>query len=280
VGEVHVDELSRIGSGREAEVFAWGPGRVLRLARTAALREEVERERIAVQAAALCGAPAPAAYEQVEVEGRPGLVLERLDGHDLLEGIVRRPWELALVPPVLARLQASLHESEAPAVLPELRAELARRLTSSLVPRVLRDAALRALDGLPDADRLCHGDLHPGNVLRRPGDGYVLIDWKAATRGDPAADVARTRLLLIAAWIPNLGPGALQASLAPFRLGLYAAYRAAYARRRRLEHGAVSAWVPVIAAARLSYDITEERPRMLAIARRGLHGRRAYSRGA
>src|SRR5215472_10876517 len=45
------------------------------------------------------------------------------------------------------------------------------------------------------ANRLCHGDFHPINVLgeiSRP----VVIDWPDACGGDPAADVCRSYLLL------------------------------------------------------------------------------------
>ena len=273
--EVRISELRRIGAGREAEVYCLDERRVLRLARTAALRAEVERERVALLAARRCGAPAPAVFERMDVDGRPGLVLERLDAHDLLAGMLRRPWEIARVPVALAGLHTSLHETVAPAELPDLRTEVAERLQSGLVPRDVRDAALRALQQLPDGDRLCHGDFHPGNVLRRRRGGYVVIDWKAATRGDPAGDVARTRLLLLGAWIPGAGPRQLQLLLTPFRWALYAAYLRAYQRQRELERSAIIAWVPVLAAARLSYDIPQERTPMLALARRGLHDRRA-----
>jgi len=270
VGDVRISELRRIGAGREAEVFALGEGRVLRLARTAAFRQAVERERVALLAAGRSGAPVPALFERVDVDGRPGLVLERLDAHDLLHGLLRRPWELALVPWVLARVHASLHEGEAPTELPDLRTEVVERLRSELVPSDVRHAALRRLSELPDDDRLCHGDFHPGNVLRRRGGGYAVIDWKAATRGDPAADIARTRLLLVGAWIPGAGPRALQLLLTPFRWALYTLYLAAYRHWRRVERRTVAAWLPVLAAARLSYDIDQERTWLLAIARRRL----------
>ena len=270
MGDVRISELRRIGAGREAEVFALGEGRVLRLARTAAFRQAVERERVALLAAGRSGAPVPALFERVDVDGRPGLVLERLDAHDLLHGLLRRPWELALVPWVLARVHASLHEGEAPTELPDLRTEVVERLRSELVPSDVRHAALRRLSELPDDDRLCHGDFHPGNVLRRRGGGYAVIDWKAATRGDPAADIARTRLLMVGAWIPGAGPRALQLLLTPFRWALYTLYLAAYRHWRRVERRTVAAWLPVLAAARLSYDIDQERTWLLAIARRRL----------
>lgn len=118
MAEVRLAELRRIGAGREAEVYALDEGRVLRLARTAALRSGVERERVALLAAGRCGAPAPAVFERLDVDGRPGLVLERLDAHDLLSGMVSRPWEIIVLPRVLAALHASLHEIVAPASFP------------------------------------------------------------------------------------------------------------------------------------------------------------------
>jgi len=266
-----VAELKRVGAGREAEIFAWDEGRVLRLARSPFHGRYVERERIALKAAGRCGAPAPAVYERVDVDGRPGLVMERLSGHDMLSGMLLRPWELLLIGPVLGSLHAALHEIRAPAELPDLRADVAERLQSDLVPADVREAGLHALEHLPDGDRLYHGDLHPGNVLRR-GRRFSLIDWKNAARADPAADVARTKLLLVGAWIPGLGPRLPQLVLTPFRLLLYAGYRIAYRHRRRLRDGATKAWRPVLAAARLAEDIPQERRRLLGIARRGLRG--------
>jgi aminoglycoside phosphotransferase (APT) family kinase protein len=230
----------------------------------------MDREQAALRAAESCGAPVPAVYERLDLDGRPGLVLERVDGHDLLAGSLSRPWELPTVPSILARVHASLHETRAPAELPELRADIDWRLGSELIPAGLRTRARRALERLPGGDRLYHGDFHPGNVLRR-GEGFAVIDWRNAARGDPAADVARTRLLMTVAWIPGW-PEAAQRLLAPVRWALYSAYRRAYERRSGVDGSAIMAWLPVLAAARLAEDIPQERSRVLAIARRGLPG--------
>ena len=42
---------------------------------------------------------------------------------------------------------------------------------------------------------MCHGDLHALNVLV-DGDQLTVIDWELAALGDPAFDIARTKLLL------------------------------------------------------------------------------------
>jgi aminoglycoside phosphotransferase (APT) family kinase protein len=72
---------------------------------------------------------------------------------------------------------------------------LAARIAGAGLPPPLREHAVRVLDALPDGDRLCHGDYHPGNVLVA-ADRVGVIDWANAACGVPEADHARTVLLL------------------------------------------------------------------------------------
>jgi aminoglycoside phosphotransferase (APT) family kinase protein len=67
-----------------------------------------------------------------------------------------------------------------------------------------------ALELLPPTtpSRLCHGDLHPGNVIMA-GDGPVIIDWFDAARGNHIADIARTSLLISTRAHGPKGPGHL-----------------------------------------------------------------------
>jgi aminoglycoside phosphotransferase (APT) family kinase protein len=66
------------------------------------------------------------------------------------------------------------------------------------LPENLRDAALKALETMPDGDRLCHGDFHPGNILLGRS-GPVIIDWIDSSIGSPLADAARTSIMLLGA---------------------------------------------------------------------------------
>jgi aminoglycoside phosphotransferase (APT) family kinase protein len=235
---------------------------VLKLGRTPADAALIERERMALEAANLAGAPAPRVHEQVEVAGRPGLILERLEGDDLLVTLTKRPWRVLWVARVMGEVHAALHQMDAPSSLPLLRDEIRWRLRSDLLPADVRGIAQRRLDDLPDGDRICHGDFHPANLLPG-GDGHVAIDWTNAARGDPSADVARTRIII------RLGPlpaGASRLMSAGRELLLWR-YLRQYARRHPLDRKAVSHWQPVWAAARLAEDIPEEREALLKMAR-------------
>lgn len=78
------------------------------------------------------------------------------------------------------------------AMLDHLRAravELGRDDVATALTRLEADAPT------VQAEVLCHGDLHPLNVLERDGE-IVLIDWSGALVADPCFDLAFTELLL------------------------------------------------------------------------------------
>ena len=255
-------DLELLGAGREAEIFAWDAGRVLRLARDPADSGMIEREEIALRAAHAAGANVPGVYERVDVDGRPGVVLDRVDGVDLLDRLGSRPWTVSSVGRTLGVEHAALHRVAAPAGLPDLREELRHRLGSPLVPDAVRVRALGRLAALPDGDRLLHGDFHPANLLRT-ADGIVVIDWTNGMRGDPAADVARTILLAGGGELAD-GTARVVRVIAPVaRRLLLAAYLRAYAREAPLDRDLVDRWIPVWAAARLAEGIEPEREFLL-----------------
>jgi aminoglycoside phosphotransferase (APT) family kinase protein len=60
-------------------------------------------------------------------------------------------------------------------------------------------AAVRALTACRPAETttvVCHGDLHPFNLLVKENGDVVVVDWTAAVRADPAYDLAFTAMLL------------------------------------------------------------------------------------
>jgi Ser/Thr protein kinase RdoA (MazF antagonist) len=206
-------------------MLAWGDDRVLRLLKDPGHAARLTRERIALEAAHGVGET---------VDGRPGLVMERLDGPDLLSVLDRRPWLLARAARILGRTHAAVQAAVAPPQLPEVRDYVRRQLADSqLVPDDLRARAFERLEQLPDGDRICHWDFQPANVLLT-GRGPVVIDWAFAARGDAAADVARTRLILQAGQRLTGSPFTEALERAGRRL-LVRLYLRAYRSRRPLE---------------------------------------------
>ena len=253
-----------LGEGREAEILAWGDGRVLRLLRDPAGRRRLEHEAAAMSAAYHAGVPVPRVHEIVGVDGRPGMVMDRVDGTDLLTDLARRPWRFAAWARELGRLQARLHDVVAPDGLVDLRAMLRERIGSAPhLPARLRASTLAVLAGLPDGDRLCHGDFHPGNVMVARS-GLVVIDWPNVAHGDPIGDLARTVLLLRVGERPGLS--SLARTLDRFGRGLFRrAWLRGYGRQRPVDPGGLERWETVNAAARLWEGIDDEVPVLLAL---------------
>jgi aminoglycoside phosphotransferase (APT) family kinase protein len=120
------------------------------------------------------GFPVPA-VEEVSDDGL-SMVIERIEGPDMVAMMSTRPWTIPRLGRVLADLHLRLHELAA--------------------PDWLHDAPVGR------GDRLLHLDLHPLNVMMSPR-GPVVIDWTGACRGDPADDVALAWVLMAAGEVPT-----------------------------------------------------------------------------
>jgi len=200
-------EARLLDSGIQAEIFEWGEGRVLRLVMEdggdAAM---LAREAAVMRAASADGVPVPAVHELLTIDGRPGMVMDRVDGGPMLSAMLGRPWRLL---PLLSRfgeIHAQMHAAPAPDGLVSVH-DWSRGQLAKLKPA---DAGLcgwveRELERLPSGDSLLHGDYHPLNLLMAGGEPQV-IDWPTASVGPAEADIARTRVLIEAASPPNGSP--------------------------------------------------------------------------
>jgi len=257
--------LRRIGQGREAEIFLWPEGGVLKLYRDAAYARSRDVEAAAMAAAKAAGAPAPGAIARVEVDGRPGLVMERVAGVDLLTQSGRKPWTVASAGYAMGVAHARLHAVTAPPELPALKERArARSIDAARVPDDLRARALAALDMLPDGAQLLHGDFHPGNVIVTD-EGAQVIDWPNAAAGDPDADIARTLLTLRIGEPPEGTPALVRALIGIGRRVMTAFYTRGYRSQRAYDAAAVERWMAPVAIFRLQDGIEEERARLLRI---------------
>ncbi len=248
--------------GRTAEVYAWEDGHVLKLYRDWCPPDWVDHEARIARIVNEAGIPAPNVGEIVEVNGRKGILYERVDGPDMLEALKTSPLKVGAHARSLAELHLTMHRTTNNS-LPAQRAALVWSINHArALPEDLRRSVLQRLEGLPDGSQLCHGDFHPGNVILSQR-GPVVIDWMTAVRGNPAADLARTRLLLTIGDPPQ--GGLLRLLILSVRSLFERGYLEEYMRNAPEVVRLSDDFLPIQAAARLNEDIVSEREKLLKI---------------
>lgn len=237
-----------LGSGKEADVHAYGD-HALKLYKSPGVKTPAFREAANLAVVERLGLPAPHVYAAGRHDGRWGIVMDRAPGASFGNRIKTEGLQ-----PVLAemvQLQLRLH-----AVPGNGLASLKDRLTANIrkapeIGSALREILLWQLAARSEQDRVCHGDFHPWNI-HGAGDQAIILDWLDACCGDPLADACRSYLLMLHA-MPEA---------AHIYLEIYAG---------QSSHSAdeILAWLPLVAAARLTEGVDRERDQLLRLAGSG-----------
>ena len=188
----------KIGEGVFADVHAWAPGQVVKLFKARFSQQLSSHEARMTRAAFAAGAPAPEVFDEVTVDGRFGIVLSRLDGPTLLQLVRDGTMTFAQTGAILASLLMSVHRTPPPSDVPSVRGwidHMSRHDGRDRLPDHTATAVLALIDRLQPAGELCHGDLHPNNVIMT-ADGPRLIDWTWSMRGPVALDLGFSHIVL------------------------------------------------------------------------------------
>ena len=253
-----------IGSGRIAEVFAIDERRVVKLLRPEWPMHFLDREAAAARAAHAAGVRTPDVLGTTVVDGRPGIVFERIAARSMIEAAIDdldRALELA---DRLGDLQAATLRTTTPG-LENVKQLLHRHIRQAELPATVQATAAAVLDALPDGDNTLHFDLHPGNVLVGD-DGLTLIDWSNGSSGHLAADLARTRLLMTpsaAGAVIDLDDEATQ-----FVIEFAARHESRCHRQLDVSEADIDAWRLPVVAARVHEVSGDERAALQAEATR------------
>lgn len=272
-----------IAEGRTAEIYAYGAGRILKLLRPGFPPGLIQQEQFITTAIVQAGIAAPKIYGVTEVDGRPGIIYQRIDGPSLLGVMEQQPLRLRQHAALLARLHADLHTHSypnAPQGTTRQKHILARQIQAAQVlPEAVRSAVLALLERLPDGDTLCHNDFHPLNVLMGP-DGPVTIDWESLSLGSPCADVARSSLTIALGRPPQGFPNPVLKIVA---VAYLRAFTAAYLDHyRAITHAPLTdlrAWQTVQAAAKVQDEALANQGLWLNVIAKGLEKERRSKRG-
>jgi uncharacterized protein (TIGR02172 family) len=277
-GQANMNEVpgQPIAYGRTAEIFAWGEGQVLKLFYDWFALENIECEAQITRVIHASGLPVPAVGEIININGRHGLIYERVDGISMFKQFQHKPWKVFQYARRWAELHVDIHAITISAELPHLRQVLETNIRkANVLPENLRKRTLAALEDLPDGNQLCHGDFWPGNILMS-SQGEIIIDWIHAAYGNPLADLARTTNLFLGMTqtsqvqrpFLSLGPKKssriMNSFFQLFCKICYPIYLNHYFSLCPGGQEEYRQWLPIVAAARLSDNIPELEKILLA----------------
>jgi thiamine kinase len=243
-----------VARGTRSLIREYGPGVVIKVPEPSTPESWILAEAEYAQAARDSGARVPRLLGMDQVQGRAASVWEHVHGPSLWQQIVDQPAQSARFGALLADVHEALFALVPPVTLPAQRDRLTtkiRRAAASIDPT--HADALELLPAAQPPARLCHGDLHPSNIIMSP-DGPTIVDWFDASRGDPIADVARSCLILLAdgAETPAHLPGADRSTLE----SLTAAYMARMREHRDIPADLLARWEAVNAVARMAEGVS------------------------
>jgi aminoglycoside phosphotransferase (APT) family kinase protein len=271
----YADEPQPLSGGFETKTYAfhlagadapWDGELVLRIFPRTYDPLMATRDEILHEVLAACEFPAPRVVHACADPGPLGgafVVAERFAGRDMFSAYF--PMRARRMMPDLAAVQATLHALDATpfeqALAGHVESEALLRMTSldGQIDDMRRRIEASALGGLvpglawlmrsrPPSRHvvICHGDLHPLNLLvasrigeRVSSDTCSVIDWSLATLAPAEYDVGSTRMLL--SFAPaGLPFGLEQAASVWQRRVLARSYIAAYRKRRDIDDDAVA----------------------------------------
>jgi aminoglycoside phosphotransferase (APT) family kinase protein len=245
-----------VARGSRSVVHAYGRGAVVKVPKPATPPGWILAEAKHAEAVRAVGAPAPALLGIEEVFGRPATIWQRLHGRSLWEQVVEHPNRSSDLGRRLADVQLALFQLVPPVTLPEQRDRLTSKIRwSAANVEISLGAALDLLPERAGKPALCHGDLHPSNVIMSR-EGPMLVDWFDASRGDRVADVARSCLTLLAdrATTPRHLPGSDPVTLA----ALTRAYLSRLRESLDIPAALLARWQAINAVARVAEGMPRE----------------------
>lgn len=255
-----------LATGRTSDVYSLGSDSVVKVPRPGVPGHWAAVEARIARSVHSLGLPTPEVRDVILVDGRDAIVFERIYGPsmwDLLREDTRRLQELT---DLMIDVQRGINAIDNPDGVPDLLMRTRTKIEEAeLLTALEREQVVGMTNDLPSGSSLCHGDLHPGNILMGPA-GPVVIDWFDAGVGHRGADTVRTSLLIrpsSAAGQPSHLPGASGSLLD----GLHRQYLSGVVTSGGVTGAELLRWERVLAAGRLAEQLDGHDEELLALSR-------------
>ncbi|MEA3391719.1 MAG: aminoglycoside phosphotransferase family protein [Candidatus Marinimicrobia bacterium] len=184
-----------IGNGRTANVYKFDDNRVVKLFNDDVTKENIKYEYDVNKIANTFHCPTPKVFEMIEIDGKIGIVFEKIIGQTIFNLLKKTPTKVKQIATHAAKAHLDIHKGIAPQLKNQFEYFKHKIDKTELLTEQEKRKIIAYLYKLPSDNKLCHGDLHPDNFLVNEKN-YYIIDWITAYSGSPASDVARAMLIM------------------------------------------------------------------------------------
>lgn len=187
------------------------------------------------------GLNTPEIKEVTMVDGKWAIAMECVEGKTISQLMEENPDDVDKYVDQMVDIQIDMFSKKCPS-LKKLKVKITEKINKSGIDDGKKYELLSRLESTPKHEKLCHGDFTPQNIIIDKAGKAHIIDWNHATVGNASADVARTYL-----W------------LSLYNVKIADKYMHVYCEKTNTDKSYVQKWLPIVAAARLSNGIEEEK---------------------
>ncbi|NLL92557.1 MAG: phosphotransferase [Clostridiales bacterium] len=229
-----------IAKGRFNEVYKSGD-LVVKVFNADYLKADVFTEASIIATVEPLGLNIPAVKEVTNIDGKWAISMERVEGKTLSQLMDEEPNNVEKYVEMMVDIQVDMFSKKCPK-LRNLKEKLTTKINAASIDDGKKYELLSTMENTPKHDKLCHGDFTPQNIIIDASGKAYIIDWNHATIGNASADVARSFL-----W------------LSLYNAKIADMYVNKYCEKTNTAKSYVQKWLPVVAAARISNGIPEEK---------------------
>lgn len=195
-----------------------------------------------------CGLSVPKVLDVTKIDGKQAIIMEYINGKTLGDLLTENRKKAEYYMKISIEIQRKIHKIRTDSLEP-MTEKLCRQIKSvDYLDEKQKSYLINKLESMTFEKRLCHGDFHLFNLIMS-NSKVTIVDWVDSSAGDIRADVYRTYLLYL-----------------QFSEELAEMYLRLYCEKSGLSKNNIFQWAPIIAAARLSENVsTEKTERLLEI---------------
>jgi tRNA A-37 threonylcarbamoyl transferase component Bud32 len=248
--------MKLIASGATADIFLNNENRIIKLFKNQYSEKIVQKEANSQKIIYETGLPVPKIFGIKEIDGQYGIIMENIKGMSIGEKILKTnnyTNGLNVEKDVIKNYDTILHylslTIDIQIKINSIKLQDYSSMKDRLVDRInlvrcitekQKIILLKRLESIEFNNYLCHGDLHPFNIIEAD-EGIKVIDWADSTTGNIEADVCRS-YIIYEKNMPKISNKYLEL----------------YCEKASIDKENVLMYKPIIMAARLAENISEK----------------------